>query len=93
MGRYAAIIEQVRSEVEEQGAAGCFKNAVHRFHNLTGIGTDGLWACVEAFLRGDDPSIYVRRIMKAHGGTPEIWMKWVGIISKEPGCPRHANRV
>lgn len=93
MGRFALICEDVRSEIDDQGASGCFRDAVKRFHELTGINTDGLWACVEAYLRGEDATIYLKRIIKAYGGEPRQWTKWLAIISKEPGCPRRSNRV
>jgi uncharacterized OsmC-like protein len=89
VGKFAVICEQLRSELDNSGSAGCFKAAVRRFHRATGIGTDGLWAVVESYLRGDDPKIYLKRIIKAHGGDPHHWMKWISIISQEPGCPKH----
>ena len=86
MGILRTICESLRSEVDERGAAGCYKKSVQRYHRMTGLDILGLWAVVDGVLRGDKEDKLLKRIHKTYGGDPNDWAKWLAVSRTKPDC-------
>ncbi len=45
-----------------------------------------LWAVVDAILQGHEEEKTLKKLVKAHGGDPDIWQKWWKIAKVRPDC-------
>lgn len=88
MGLFSYLCEELRSEVDEQGARGCYAKSVRAYSRKTGIPIDALWVVVDGILQGSNPVKMLKKIKKSWGGTDEQWVKWMEIAQQRPDCKK-----
>ena len=87
MGLLRLFSENIRSAIDNEGAAGCFSRSVQMFSRHTGIPAEGLWAAADGVLQGNNRPKMTKRFQKAFGGTTEQWDLWFDIAETKPDCP------
>lgn len=86
MAAFRGIIEDIRTEIDQQGAHGCFAKSVDDFSDESGIPEAGLWMVVDGVLEKVKPKKLLRAARSVHGGTPEQWERWYEIACGKPDC-------
>ena len=86
MAAFRGIIEDIRSELDQQGAYGCFNLALSKFAVESGLPVDGLWMVVDGVLERVNPKKLLRVVQSVHGGSPEEWERWYQIALGRPDC-------
>ena len=86
MGHLTWLSEEIRSAIDLEGWKGCFQPSVFAYHRKTGLPIPGLWAAVEAVVKGEIPGKVLKRLQASWGGSPDQWAQWFVIAKRRPDC-------